>query len=205
MRSTAFIMLLITATLFLVIPSNLYSQNIDITLLKYINLNRNKALDELFKAFSNYTAIIAYGLPLILLGYSFFKKNTKTRKKAYYIGISVIISGIISTIIKHSINRPRPFITYTFIEKVSSGGSPSFPSGHTTDAFAFATAVSIAYPKWYVIISSYTWAGIIGYSRMNLGVHYPSDVLAGIFLGSSTAFILYKFQKWINKKQLNSN
>ena len=79
----------------------------------------------------------------------------------------------------------------------------SFPSGHTSFAFATATSLSIKYPRWYVIAPSYLWAGAVGYSRMNLGVHYPSDVLAGAMLGAGSAWLTCKVNDWYWKKKNN--
>lgn len=62
--------------------------------------------------------------------------------------------------------------------------------------FALATSLSLSYPKWYIIVPSYAWAGSVGYSRMDLGVHYPSDVLAGAVIGAGSAWLTY----YINKK-----
>jgi len=191
--------LIIILTFF--ISVNLYSQNLDIDLLREINLNRNTKLDNVFKGFTNSAAPIAYSVPILILAYGLAKKDTLSKQNAFYIGSTVLSAQIISTIIKYSVDRPRPFVTYPDLEKITSGGSPSFPSGHTSDAFALATAVSIAYPKWYIIIPSYAWAGAVGYSRMNLGVHYPSDVLAGALIGAGSAYLCFKGQQWLNKKR----
>ncbi|MBS1570007.1 MAG: phosphatase PAP2 family protein [Bacteroidetes bacterium] len=189
-------------TILLLLPViSIYSQNIDINILKDINLNRNKQLDGIFRGITNSAAPVAYAVPVLLLGYGLMKKDSLTKQNALYIGTTVLSSEIISTILKYSVARPRPFVTYPFLEKVTSGGSPSFPSGHTSDAFALATSVSIAYPKWYVIIPSYAWAGAVGYSRMDLGVHYPSDVLAGAIIGAGSAYLCYKGQQWLHKKR----
>jgi membrane-associated phospholipid phosphatase len=51
-------------------------------------------------------------------------------------------------------------------------------------AFALATSLSLSYPKCYIIVPSFAWASSVGYSRMDLGVHYPSDVLAGAIVGA---------------------
>jgi membrane-associated phospholipid phosphatase len=83
------------------------------------------------------------------------------------------------------------WIIYSDIQNVTSGLDPSFPSGHTSMAFSLATSVSLAYPKWYVIFPSYLWAGAVGYSRMDLGVHYPSDVLFGAALGAGSAYLCH--------------
>lgn len=83
--------------------------------------------------------------------------------------------------------------------------SASFPSGHTSAAFVIATALSIAFPKRYVIVFSFLWAFATGYSRMYLGVHYPSDVIAGAIVGIGSAFIIYKINKYISKKSKQKN
>ncbi len=176
------------------------AQNFDIDLLKQINLNRNTKLDRVFMATTNSAAPIAYGIPAVLLAVGFLKKDSLLKLNGLYIGVTAITSAVISSILKYSIKRPRPFETYSFIHNAGEGGSPSFPSGHTADAFALATSVSLAYPKWYVIIPTYTWACAVGYSRMDLGVHYPSDVLAGAIIGAGSAILCYKITKRLARK-----
>ena len=177
-----------------------FCQNVDIDLLKDINLNRNTKWDGIFTGITNSAAPIAFAVPTILLAIGLIKKDSTLKHKAFYIGTSVIASAAISTILKYAVNKPRPFETYTYIQNVGEGGSPSFPSGHTTDAFALATSFSLAYPKWYIIIPSYTWACAVGYSRMHLGVHYPSDVLAGAIIGVGFSFLCYKINQRLAKK-----
>jgi membrane-associated phospholipid phosphatase len=108
-------------------------------------------------------------------------------------GASLAASGLITLGLKYTVNRKRPFVTYPDqVVKKTSAGSYSFPSGHTSSAFATATALSLAYPKWYVIAPSFLWAGAVGYSRMELGVHYPTDVLAGALIGAASSFLMWK-------------
>ena len=178
-----------------------YSQNIDIRLLREINLNRNIHMDNTFKGFTNSAGPVAYGTPVVMFGISLIKHDQELKKKSLYIGASVLSSAIISNIFKYSVNRTRPFVTYPDIQKVTSGGSPSFPSGHTSDAFSLATSLTIAYPKWYVVVPAYGWASAVAYSRMDFGVHYPSDVLAGAVIGVGSAYLYYKAQQWINHKR----
>jgi undecaprenyl-diphosphatase len=191
-------------TIFLLIAvfysTNFFAQNIDIDLLKNINQNRNHLLDSFFNLLSDTVAWMAYGVPICLLTISLVKKKKAIKDNALYLGAASIIAALISTAIKHAVNRVRPFITYPFIQKLSAGGSPSFPSGHTTDAFVLATALSCAYPKWYVIVPAYLWALAVGYSRMYLGVHYPSDVLAGVVIGTIIAIFCFMAKKRIKKK-----
>jgi len=177
-----------------------FSQNADIDLLRTINENRTPQLDTFFVFVTNTVGWLAYIVPIGLLAFAFFKKHNEGKRKALLIGISALTAALIVNLLKHSINKVRPFITYPFITKLSDGGSPSFPSGHTSDAFVMAAALSIGYPKWYVIVPAYLWALAVGYSRMYLGVHYPSDVLAGAITGTSAAIICYVINKKLLKK-----
>lgn len=186
---------LIILWFFLSVPA--FAQNLDIDLLKEINLNRNTKLDETFQYITDSAAIIAFGLPAIILLLSFIYKNTVHKRKTIIIGSSVLLSTIVATILKYSVNRSRPFEVYNFIQNVGEGGSPSIPSGHTTDAFAIATAICLAYPKWYITLPTFLWAFAVGYSRMDLGVHYPSDVLAGALIGSGVSLLCYKINQRI--------
>ena len=68
-------------------------------------------------------------------------------------------------------------------------------------AFNSATALSLWFPKWYVIVPSYAWAGLVGYGRMYEGVHYPTDVLAGAAFGVGSAFAARKINRWIHKEK----
>lgn len=178
-----------------------YSQNIDIDLLRKIQRNRIEQLDGTFSAISVTARPFSITAPVLVYGIGLIEKNNTLKQKGLMMGASFIMATGISTSLKYTINRERPYITHPDIEKLSVGGSPSFPSGHTSDAFSNATSLSLAFPKWYVIVPSYTYATAVGYSRMHLGVHYPSDVLAGALIGTGSAYLCYKAQKWLNKSQ----
>jgi len=181
-------------------PFNSFSQNADIELLRKINLNRNRNLDGGFQFISNTTGIVSFGVPAAVLGTGLIVNDSTIKHKGLFIATSLVLTSGITVIMKYSVNRLRPFKTYPDIEKMSSAGSKSFPSGHTSEAFSTATSLSLAYPKWYVITPSFLWASLVGYSRMDLGVHYPSDVAVGAVVGAGSAYLCYKAQKWLNKK-----
>lgn len=172
-------------------------RNIDIGILRGIFENRIPGLDPAFIFITNSAAAIAFGIPIILLLIALLKKAPVLRREAFTILIPVAISAIIANILKYTFDTPRPYEVYSFIHKLSVGGSPSFPSGHTADAFSFAVALSLVYRKWYFIIISLIWASLVGYSRMYLGVHFPSDILGGAFVGAacSYGYVLYAKRK----------
>ena len=172
-----------------------FSQNLDIDLLRKINLERNPALDPTFKFITNSVSPIGLGAPLIVTPIGFIQNDKSIKNKGIFIGGTLLTSAIVTTTLKFAIDKDRPFVTYPDIQKLTSAGSPSFPSGHTSEAFATATSLSIAFPKWYVIAPSFIWASAAGYSRMHLGVHYPSDVLVGALIGSGSAWLCHELNK----------
>jgi membrane-associated phospholipid phosphatase len=182
-----------------------YSQNMDIRILRQINSNHSVRLDGAFTTITNSVSPISIAAPLLVLGTGLIEKDKTIQTKGLVMCTSLFTATVISTGLKYAINRTRPFDSYPYpdILKKTGGGSPSFPSGHTSDAFTTATSLSLAFPKWYVIAPSYTYATLVGYSRMHLGVHYPSDVLAGAIVGAGSAYLCYKAQKWINHKKRN--
>jgi undecaprenyl-diphosphatase len=101
-----------------------------------------------------------------------------------------LISGLLAfalelpvyRIMKQLIKRPRPCDALDNVRKrVSPGDLFSFPSGHTAAAFVIATLLSNFFPG--LTIPAYLWSLAVGFSRLYLGVHYPTDVLAGMLIG----------------------
>jgi len=187
----------------LILFSNLsYCQNIDIKVLREINLDRNQSLDGTFKTISNSVVPIVVGMPVGLFGIGLIKGDSILIRNAVELGVSVVSSTIVNTIIKKTVKRTRPYITYPDLEELTTEGSYSFPSNHTSGAFSLATSLSLEYPKWYVIVPSYIWASAVAYSRMDLGVHYPSDVLMGAVVGAGSAYLCHFINKKIFRKRI---
>lgn len=195
-------------SLFFFFTCSIFAQNFDIDALKEINLERNKSLDPTFKFITNSNSYVNIGTPVVVFATGLITKDSSLKIKGILLAESLFFSTIITTMMKYIVKRDRPFTTYDFIDKQATGGSPSLPSGHTSSAFSTATSLSIAFPKWYVIAPSFLWASSVGYSRMHLGVHYPSDVIVGAVIGSASAFLCNHFNKLgandIRKKRKNT-
>lgn len=116
--------------------------------------------------------------------------DKKMRQNALYVASSTAVSAGFTFLIKQLGKRKRPFVKNINIVPVYIAKGSSFPSGHTSAATSTAMALSRAYPKWYVIAPSILWAGSVGYSRMYLGLHYPTDVAAGAVIGTGSALLL---------------
>ncbi len=114
----------------------------------------------------------------------------------------LLLNGASTWIVKTTAQRVRPFNQYPdLIDSPYHPEDYSFPSGHTSWAFQWATATSLYAKKWYVAVPCYAYAASIGFSRMVMGVHYPSDVLAGALLGSGSAWVSMKLnQKLFTRK-----
>lgn len=154
-----------------------------------INLANNRTPEQtgIFLFLSNTYRYGDIGIPVALLAGGVIGNNKEMRDNALYVASSTAISYGFTLLLKHIVKRPRPFIQNINIVPVYRAGSTSFPSGHTSTTIATATALSIAYPKWYVIAPAFLWAGATSYSRMYLGVHYPTDVAAGALIGAGSA------------------
>jgi len=171
-------------------------QNADIRLLRDINLHRNTSLDPAFRVITHSAYPVCGLTPIIMFGAGYITKDSLLKRNAIVTGATLVTEVVIANVLKYSIDRTRPFETYHDIEKATAADSPSFPSGHTASAFALATSLTLEYPKWYIIVPSYTYAVAVAYSRIDLGVHYPSDVLAGAIIGAGSAFLCH----WLNQK-----
>jgi len=89
--------------------------------------------------------------------------------------------------IKFNVKRERPFHAMAFVkQRIHIPDRFSFPSGHTSAAFVMAGLLSHFFPV--VMIPAYSWASLVGLSRVYLGVHYPADVLAGMVIGVISSF-----------------
>ena len=140
---------------------------------------------------------LPYSLPMVIAGYGWVKGDEQTVIKGLTIEAGCLVSAVIMFGMKLVFQRERPFVAYPkMIDARVKETSYSFPSGHTTGAFALATGLTLQYRHLYVAIPSYLFAAGVGISRIYAGVHYPSDVLVGALIGTAGAFLTY----WLSKE-----
>jgi len=187
----------------LVVPVQLYPQNIDIRILRSVYSPEIKASDDFFRFISNSDTYVVLGVPVTMAVIGAVRHDRNALRNSLVLLGSAGLNEIITEALKYTINRDRPFITYPDIVKKADAGSPSFPSGHTSSAFSMAVSVSLADPEWYIIAPSFAYAGTVAWSRMHLGVHYPSDVLAGALIGAGSAYVTYRVNKILFGKRRN--
>ena len=187
--------------LLLIISASSNAQNWDINLLN--NINPDNPSSGYWQKTSASTYAVSVGVPATQLIVGFIKKDKKLQNQGWEIVGGLAINTIVTQGLKYTINRERPYDKYPLlIHPYQIENDKSFPSGHTSTAFSLATSLSIQYKKWYVVVPAYAWASSVGYSRLYLGEHYPTDVLAGAAIGAGSAWLShYLNKKYFSKKK----
>ena len=141
----------------------------------------------------------------------------KWRKRAILIFIALTLCIFLTdqscNLIKHSVQRPRPSHDPVLSEQVHlvakpdgtlyKGGPYGFPSSHAANSMALALWVILYLGerrKW-LIIGMLCWVLLVSYSRIYLGVHYPSDLLVGWILGACWALVLWRGEQWLQNSK----
>lgn len=134
--------------------------------------------------------------PVSLYAAGLIRKDSYQQKTALLAGIAVADAEIVTIIMKGATGRLRPWdasasgdYDHTWFKTKGNNwlrGRGAFPSGHTMAAFSVATVVSRRYPKhrWLPYVA-YGLAGVVGFSRVTLSSHFPSDVFMGAAMGYS--------------------
>lgn len=156
-------------------------QSLDEAILLFVQENlRTPALTAVMRLFSR---LGDAGIMWIVLGLALLMFARTRRRGAYMLGALCAEYVICDLIIKKLVLRPRPYLVISQLELlVAQESSTSFPSGHSASSFVCAYMLARLFGKkgaW-----AYLPAALIALSRIYVGVHYPSDVLAGIALGT---------------------
>lgn len=161
---------------------------------------RGPVLDAFF---TWYTQLGNHGLLWIILSLLFLG-HPKTRR-AGFCALLALLLGLLCTnvVLKHLVERPRPWLMVEgLVHLVEENDPNSFPSGHTTAAFAAGVVWFRALPWKGGRIAALAAAVFMGLSRLYVGVHYPSDVLMGAAVGTCCALAaLALVKRWPSPSQ----
>ena len=121
-------------------------------------------------------------VPLVFWFYV-FRKDSNEWTTALILAVAMVTAMALTDILKAAFSLPRPFQVSSLgiVARAGMPTNPGFPSGHTTNAFTVATVIWSRYSAWrvpFVLLAIAT-----GISMIILGLHFPSDVIGGVFLG----------------------
>ena len=175
--------------------NGLEAQTADVQMLETLQEHRTAAMDGIMTWTAN-SLYLAPAVPIALMASGWSADNTEVLRSGYITGISLLATFAITEGLKLAVRRPRPYKAYPeLLHPVRPTLGYSFPSGHTSLSFATAVSLSLCYPRWYVALPSMLWAAGVGFSRLYLGVHNPSDVIAGAVLGTLTALLVHSLAR----------
>jgi undecaprenyl-diphosphatase len=180
--SLAFVMLIICFAIFSTSAYPRTPGDLDRDIFNYVHKDlNNKFLDKATPIIQLMGDPKGYlGVCVLLCAFG----NDKMYETGKMASAGFLESGLLAFAIKETVRRERP---------LNKNDKNSFPSGHSTVAFTLATIVSHQYPKLSVPL--YLTAIGTGFSRVYLGKHYPSDVLAGAVLGTLIGIQIIHFKE----------
>jgi len=168
-----------------------------------INQSLQNSIFDVIMPFITRRAYILFALIAIP---AFFKDRQKSLLVFILCFIALAIGDASANILKHLFERPRPCQNIVGIDSyregvrllIGCGGSFSFPSNHAVNAFAIAATFSHFFRK--TALPMFFIAAIVAFSRIYVGVHYPSDVIAGVAWGGIVAGVVLLLHKWSSER-----
>lgn len=172
--------------------------SLDLRLLERLNHAAGPG-DKKWLVVSNSLNLAVFTTPIVMEVAGIARGDNALKNDGLQTGVSLAITAVVTYSLKSIVQRKRPYMAYPkLITGKATETTYSFPSGHTSMAFATATALTLSFPRWYVIAPAYSYAILVAYSRSYLGVHYPGDILAGAIIGTGSSFLTWKLQRMIH-------
>jgi len=168
-------------------------RRLDERIVIYINQNVKRRYLDIFFIATTYLGSDLFAMGFIL-AFALLPIN-HINDFALYTAIALMLSSVTVGILKNTIRRKRPFETIIELESLKIGVDQfSFPSGHTSAAFCIAVMSALVTSGHGVSLIYLVLAFLVALSRVYLGVHYPSDVITGAFIGSFFAVTVNLFR-----------
>jgi undecaprenyl-diphosphatase len=174
----------------------------DETLLIAVNRVRSPALDALagwLTEWGMHACLAAVALPALRTRSRDDAAGARTGALAFFLA-----TFLAETVVKPVVHRARPTASASLVAQLHvvgarpSAQSLSFPSGTATACFAAAAWIYLRWGRGPGI-AALAFATLVAWSRLYVGVHWPSDLLAGALLGAATAWLLRALDRWIER------
>lgn len=184
----------------------LWLSDIDARLLLIVNGAHSPFFDSVMWCISGRWIWVPF---YAVLAYLLFRRMSWKRASICLVTIGLIILAAdqtCTTLIRPEIGRLRPanlnnpLSSFVHVVNGYRGGRYGFPSCHAANTFALAVFMSLVIRhKWFTVMM-FSWAFVVSYSRMYLGVHYFGDLFCGATIGSLFAVLFYYLQNYLFKR-----
>lgn len=184
----------------------LWLSDIDARLLLIVNGAHSPFFDSVMWCISGRWIWVPF---YAVLAYLLFRRMSWKRASICLVTIGLIILAAdqtCATLIRPEIGRLRPanlnnpLSSFVHVVNGYRGGRYGFPSCHAANTFALAVFMSLVIRhKWFTVMM-FSWAFVVSYSRMYLGVHYFGDLFWGATIGSLFAVLFYYLQNYLFKR-----
>jgi membrane-associated phospholipid phosphatase len=164
----------------------------DFSLLKDLNdlFARSDRLEDVLVAYAQISEALFLGALVVAFVVVGRAHALAARRAVVAAGLSAGLALAVAQVVARLVDRPRPFVAHHGVHLFAAhAADPGFPSDHATAAFAIAVALLLRARRWGLL--ALAAATVLSLTRVAMGIHYPSDVLAGAALGALAALVLH--------------